>query len=71
MNESETFIADTIGAAETLYKKDFEAKVRAFAGNNSGSILGDLASMVSFSKWENNLKFQDFNFHDNECRPQP
>ena len=48
MGENENFVQETIDAAELVYKRDFEAEVRAFADNNSGSILGDLASMVYF-----------------------
>jgi len=46
MGENENFVQETIDAAELVYKRDFEAEVRAFADNNSGSILGDLASMA-------------------------
>merc|ERR1712159_748145 len=35
-----------IAAAELLYRQDFESQVRAFAEKESGSILGDLASMA-------------------------
>ena len=48
MDGKETFVADTIKAAELVYKNKFEDKVRAFADDNGGSILGDLASMVYF-----------------------
>ena len=51
MNENDNFVQQTIEAAEALYKKDYEAQVRAFADEKSGSILGDLASMVSFNAW--------------------
>ena len=51
MTENENFVQQTIEAAEALYRKDFEAEVAAFAAKNSGSLLGDLASMVSFNTW--------------------
>ena len=47
MADNENFVADTIAAAEAAYKKDFAAEVKAFAKSNRGSLLGDLASMVS------------------------
>merc|ERR1739848_52332 len=46
MSENANFVQDTIDAAEAAYKKNFEAEVRAFADSNSGSLLGDLASMA-------------------------
>ena len=51
MTENANFVQDTIDTAEAIYKKDFEAEVKAFAAKNSGSLLGDLASMVSFNIW--------------------
>ena len=51
MAENANFVQQTIEAAEALYKKDYEAQVMAFAGDKSGSLLGDLASMVSFNAW--------------------
>jgi len=40
------FVQDTIDAAETAYKENFEAQVAEWANSNSGSLLGDLASMA-------------------------
>jgi len=45
-DNNENFVRETIKAAEVVYRTDFEAEVRAFADKKSGSILGDLASMV-------------------------
>ena len=47
MKENENFVNETIEAAEMAYKKKFEAQVKDFADSNRGSLLGDLASMVS------------------------
>ena len=47
MKKNENFVDETIEAAETAYKKNFEAQVKDFADSNRGSLLGDLASMVS------------------------
>ena len=47
MKENPNFVDETIEAAEAAYKEDFEAQVKDFADSNKGSLLGDLASMVS------------------------
>ena len=47
MNENENFLNETIDAAEKAYKDNYEADVIAFAAGNKGSLLGDLASIVS------------------------
>ena len=63
MADNENFVADTIAAAEAAYKKNFAAEVKAFAKSNRGSLLGDLASMVSSDIYlyrENDLKFPGF-----------
>ena len=41
------FVQQTIDAAESAYKENFEDKAAAFAKSSKGSLLGDLASMVS------------------------
>lgn len=40
------FLDQTIAAAETAYKKNFESQAKAFAAGNQGSLLGDIASMA-------------------------
>ena len=47
MNENENFLNETIDAAEQAYVDNFEDDVTAYAAGNKGSLLGDLASIVS------------------------
>ena len=47
VNENENFLNETIDAAEKAYKDNYEADVIAYAAGNKGSLLGDLASIVS------------------------
>ena len=47
LDKNPNFVQETIDAAETAYKDNFEAQIAAFARENQGSLLGDLINMVS------------------------
>ncbi|XP_063694168.1 uncharacterized protein LOC134825901 [Bolinopsis microptera] len=53
------FVQDTIDAAESAYKENFEDKVAAFAKSSKGSLLGDLASMA-LDRFSSADDIQDF-----------
>jgi len=46
MARNANFVQDTIDAAETAYKENFEAQVAEWANSKGDSLLGDLASMA-------------------------
>ena len=41
------FLNETVEAAEQAYRDNLEDDVTAYAAGNKGSLLGDLASIVS------------------------
>jgi len=43
---NESFLDQTIAAAEAVYKRDFESQAKDFASGNQGSLLGDIATMA-------------------------
>jgi len=57
--ENEDFVADTIAAAEKVYKDDFAARVASFANSNKGSLLGDIATMA-VDRFSSAADIQDF-----------